>query len=59
MSGIGMGSEATGLSLLCVLGVPFAKALQAEWRIGWQVSATFKGHKPKSLGSLLLCVGER
>lgn len=33
-------------SLCSALGVPFAKALQAEWRIGWQVSATVKGHSP-------------
>lgn len=49
----------SGVELLCVLGMPFSKALQAEWRIGWQVSAMSKGHKPRSLASsLLLYVGE-
>lgn len=40
-------------------GHALGQGFEAEWRIGWQVSATSKGHKPRSLASmLLLCVGE-
>lgn len=40
-------------------GHALCQGFEAEWRIGWHVSATSKGHKPRSLASRHCCVLRR